>query len=213
MADVMGTVKGKTLVAQTSAVLLTRGLEVEPAAVRNVIAHMVDTVAERVGMDAEEAIHLVTSEAVADAIVAAADQPIEGSASVHSVRPVRVDARMIQAPTRILGRLVMAASQAGKYASLNEDGRSAAHAMDLATEIGAAIAADGPSAEEAEIPVGLLDELVGLVELVAGCVETDGWSICPCGEQHEQGDIDRKVAVVMRGDADLARVLRSRADM
>ncbi|MEU0214673.1 hypothetical protein ABZ281_05905 [Streptomyces sp. NPDC006265] len=70
MADVMGTVKGKTLVAQTSAVLLTRGLEVEPVAVRNVIAHMVDTVAERVGMDAEEAIHLVTSEAVADAIVA-----------------------------------------------------------------------------------------------------------------------------------------------
>lgn len=47
--------------------------------VRNVIAHMVDTVAERVGMDAEEAIHLVTSEAVADAIVAAADQSIEGS--------------------------------------------------------------------------------------------------------------------------------------
>lgn len=107
----------------------------------------------------------------------------------------------------------MAASQVGKYASLNEDGRSAAHAMDLATEIGATIAADGPNAEEAEIPVGLLDEPIGPVELVAGRVETDGWSICSCGEQHEQGHIDRKVAVVMRGDADLARVLRSRADM
>jgi hypothetical protein len=87
-------------------------------AVRNVIAaHMVDTVAERVGMDPEEAIHLVTSEAVADAIVAAADQSVEGSASVHSVRPVRVDARKIHAPTRFLGRLVMAASQAGKGTS------------------------------------------------------------------------------------------------
>lgn len=53
----------------------------------------------------------------------------------------------ISCPDRVLGRLGLTASQTGKYESLNEDGRSVAHAMDMATEIGAAIAADGPSAD------------------------------------------------------------------
>lgn len=36
---------------------------------------------------------------------------IEGSAFVHSVSPVRLDERKMHAPTRILGRLMMTASQ------------------------------------------------------------------------------------------------------
>lgn len=51
--------------------------------------------------------------------------------------------------------------------------------MDLATELGAALAADRVG-EETEVPVGLLDEL-------AQVVESEGWSICLCGEVHEQG--------------------------
>jgi hypothetical protein len=127
------------------------------------------------------------------------------------VRPVRVDARMVSAAVRVLGRLVMAAAQAGKYASLNGDGRTAAQAMDLATELGAALAADRVG-EETEVPVGLLDELAQVVESVAGKIESEGWSICPCGKAHEQDEVDVEVVPVMRTDAGLARQLRARAD-
>ncbi|MFE2426992.1 hypothetical protein ACFXJ5_09595 [Streptomyces sp. NPDC059373] len=211
MSDVKSTVKFKALVTETTAVLLTRGLEVEPVAVRDVVAYMVDVLAQQTGMDAEEAVHLVTSETVADAIAKASDQTLEGAEAVHAVRPVRVDARTVSAAVRVLGRLVMAAAQAGKYASLNGDGRTAAQAMDLATELGAALAADR-AGEETGIPVGLLDELAQLVESVAERVESEGWSICPCGEQHEQDEVDDKVAGVMRGDAALARELHTQAD-
>lgn len=211
MSDVKSTVKFKVLVTETTAVLLTRGLEVEPVAVRDVVAHMVEVLAQQAGMDAEEAVHLVTSETVADAIVRASDQTLEGAEAVHAVRPVRVDARTVSAAVRVLGRLVMAAAQAGKYASLNGDGRAAAQAMDLATELGAALAADRVGGET-EVPVGLLDELAQVVESVAGKVETEGWSICPCGHVHEQEDVDVKVVPVMRTDAALARQLRARAD-
>lgn len=205
------TVKFKALVTETTAVLLTRGLEVEPVAVRDVVAHMVEVLARQTGMDAEEAVHLVASETVADAIVRASDQTLEGAEAVHAVRPVRVDARTVSAAVRVLGRLVMAAAQVGKYASLNGDGRTAAQSMDLATELGAALAADR-ACEETEVPVGLLDELAQMIESVAGKVESEGWSICPCGEVHEQDDVDGKVVPVMRADAGLARQLRSQAD-
>ena len=211
MSDVKSTVKFKALVTETTAVLLTRGLEVEPVAVRDVVAYMIDTLAQQTGMDAEEAVHLVTSETVADAIVKASDQSLEGAEAVHAVRPVRIDARTVSAAVRVLGRLVMAAAQAGKYASLNGDGRTAAQAMDLATELGAALAVDR-AGEETGIPVGLLHELAQLVESVAGKVESEGWSVCPCGEPHEQDEVDDKVAGVMRGDAALARELRAQAD-
>jgi hypothetical protein len=211
VSDVKSTVKFKALVAETTAVLLTRGLEVEPVAVRDVVAYMVDVLAQQTGMDAEEAVHLVTSETVADAIAKASDQTLEGAAAVHAVRPVRVDARTVSAAVRVLGRLGMAAAQAGKYVSLNGDGRTAAQAMDLATELGAALAADR-TCEETEVPVGLLDELAQLVESVAGKVEAEGWSICPCGEVHEQEEVDVKVVPVMRGDVALGHRLRSRAD-
>ncbi len=36
-------------------------------------------------------------------------------------------------------------------------------------------------------------------------IETDGWSVCPCGEEHGQSPAAAKVPGVMRGDAELMR--------
>ncbi|WP_031525925.1 hypothetical protein [Streptomyces sp. NRRL F-5123] len=90
MPDIRQSVDFKAVVAQTSAVLLTRGVEVESVAVRDVVGLMVRSVAERMDMAPEEALRLVVPETVADAIVAAADPNGEGTGQVHSVRPVRV---------------------------------------------------------------------------------------------------------------------------
>jgi hypothetical protein len=206
----MDTVPFKTLVTQTSAVLLTHGVEVESTAVQGVAAHLVETMAQQAGMDHEEAVHLVTPEAVAGIIMNAAAEDAQGATTPHAVRPVRIDDRMVSAPVESLGHLIMAASQAGKYASLNDDGAAAAHLLDLATEIGAALVnrhADGA----AEIPVGVLDELAGLLDTVADRVEADGWSICPCADVHGQDKVDVGTSPVMRLHASLARGLREQA--
>jgi hypothetical protein len=202
--DIQESVDFKAIVAQTSAVLLTRGVEVEPVAVRDVVALMVRSVAERIGMDEEEALRLVQPEMVAEAITAAADPGREGAEDVHAVRPVRVDARTVAVPVAVAGRLVMAAAQVGKYASLNGDGRAASHVLDLATEIGAALASAG-TGDEAATPVGVLTELASITETVALRVERDGWSICPCGEEHDQNEVDAGMPASLRADAALAR--------
>jgi hypothetical protein len=119
-------------------------------------------------------------------------------------RPVRVDVRTVAVPVRVAGRLVMAAAQAGKYATLNGDSRTASHAQDLATEIGEALSSTA-AGDEAELPVGVLTELAGITETVAARVERDGWSICPCGEQHDQSDVDAGMPANLRADAALAR--------
>jgi hypothetical protein len=93
--------------------------------------------------------------------------------AVHSVRPVRVDARTVALPVRVAGRLVMAAAQAAKYARLNGNGRIADQAMDLATEIGAALSSTA-AGDDAELPVGVLTELADITETVAVRVERDG---------------------------------------
>ncbi|MEU6352919.1 hypothetical protein ABZ896_26930 [Streptomyces sp. NPDC047072] len=211
MADPLDTLPFKTLVAQTGAVLLTHGVEVEATSVRGVAAHLVEAMAERVGMHHAEAVHLVTPEGVAEIIMKAAGEDDQGISGPHAMRPVRVDDRTVSAPVESLGHLVMAASQAGKYAGLNDDGAAAAHLLDLATEIGAALVrnhADGA----VEISAGVLDELAELVDAVADQVETSGWSICPCGEDHGQQSVDVGTVPVMRHHAALARGLRKQAD-
>ncbi|MER6165053.1 hypothetical protein [Streptomyces violaceorubidus] len=208
MADPKDTLAFKTLVTQSSAVLLTHGVEVEATSVRGVADHLVEVMAQRVGVDHEEAVHLVTPEAVAEIIMKAAAEDDRGaSVGPHAMRPVRIDDRTVSVSVESLGHLVMASSQAGKYASVNDDGPAAAHLLDLATEIGAALVkrhADGA----ADIPVGVLDELAGLVDTVADRVESDGWSICPCGEEHGQDEVDAASITVMRHHAALARRLR-----
>ncbi|MEY9993192.1 hypothetical protein ABIE67_005224 [Streptomyces sp. V4I8] len=139
VADPLDTLPFKTLVAQVGAVLLTHGVEVEATSVRGVAAHLVEVMAQRIGMDQEEAVHLVTPEAVAEIIVKAAREEDQGVSSPHAMWPVRIEDRTVSAPVVSIGHLVMAASQAGKYAGLNDDGAAAAHLLDLATEIGAAL--------------------------------------------------------------------------
>jgi hypothetical protein len=206
VADLQGNVPFKTLVTQASAVLLTRGIEVETVAVHGVAAHLVEVTAKNTGLDEEEAVHLITSETVADTIMKAASDRDEGTAPPHAVRPVRVDDRMVNVPVESLGHLVMATAQAGKYATLNGDGPAAAHLLDLATEIGAALVKrhqDGA----ADLPVGVLTETAEQVDSVADRVETADWSICPCGEDHGQDQVDTGTLPVMRHHAALARRL------
>ncbi|MFC8350318.1 hypothetical protein [Streptomyces sp. NPDC057280] len=210
MADRSDTLPFKTLVTQASAVLLTHGVEVEPTSVRGVAEHLVEVMGRQMGMDHDEAVHLVTPEAVAEIIMKAASEADQGVSGPHAVRPVRIDDRTVSAPVESLGHLVMAASQAGKYAGLNDDGAAEAHLLDLATEIGAALVknhADGA----AEISVGVLDELAELVDTVADHVETSGWSICPCGDDHDQRRVDICTVRVMRHHAALARGMREQA--
>ncbi|MFJ8073864.1 hypothetical protein ACIQ7Q_07995 [Streptomyces sp. NPDC096176] len=129
MADLMDVLPFKTLVTQTSAVLLTHGVVVGSTSVQGVEAHLVETMAQQVGMDHEQAAQLVTPEAVAEIIMKAMAEEYQGAAAPHAVRPVRIDNRAVQAPVESLGNLIMAASQAGKYTGLNDDGVAAAHLL------------------------------------------------------------------------------------
>ncbi|GAB3113536.1 hypothetical protein GCM10027160_17690 [Streptomyces calidiresistens] len=208
MTDIRATPAFRSLTARTDAVLLTRGLQVEPTAVRGVLAHVVTVTAERIGLDEEEALHLVSPETVADLIVGAADERLDGAENAHAVRPVRVDARTVPADLSTLGRLVMAAAQAGKYAASNHDSRAATHLMDLATELGATLTADPAGNDGPMVPVGVLDELADHLDRTIARIEEAEWSICPCGEDHDQTDVDTGAAHTMRHDATLARNLR-----
>lgn len=204
----MDTVSFRSLVTQSSAVLLTRGVEVEAASVQGVAGHLVETVAERSGMAPEEAVRLVTPEAVADVIAKAMASEAGNEPALHAVRPVRIDDGTLHVPVEALGHLVMAASQAAKYAGLNSGGGEAAHLLDLATEVGAALVKRHTEGA-ANVEVGVLDELAGLVDKVADQVESGEWSICPCGEEHGQSETDAGTVPVMRYHADLARQLRN----
>ncbi|GLF95572.1 hypothetical protein [Streptomyces yaizuensis] len=210
MADPRENVPLQTLVTQAIAVLLTCGSEVEPTAVRGVAARLVGLAAQTTGLDEEEAVHLVTPETVADTIMKSAADQHGGATSPHAVRPVRIDGRTVDVPVTSLGHLVMATAQAGKYAMFNGDSAAAAHLLDLATEIGAAQVkrySDGT----ATVPVGMLTETADLVESVADRVETNGWSICPCDEDHGQRQVDIGSLPVMRHHAALARTLSESA--
>ncbi|WP_051846029.1 hypothetical protein [Streptomyces sp. NRRL F-5053] len=207
MAELIDTVPFRSLVAQASAVLLTHGVEVEAAAVQGTAVHLVESVAQQSGMDLEEAVHLVTPEAIADVITKATAEEKKRASAVHAVRPVRIDNSTVHVPVEALGHLIMAASQAAKYATLNSADAAAAHLLDLATEAGAALVkhhAEGA----AEVEVGVLDELAGLVDEVAERTEAEDWSICPCGEEHGQSVTDASTVPVMRHHAALARGLR-----
>ncbi|MFF9567669.1 hypothetical protein [Streptomyces sp. NPDC014685] len=112
MVDAEDTLAFRTLVTQSSAVLLTHGFEVEATSVRGVAAHLVEVTARRVGTYREEAVHLVTPEAVAEIIMKAAAEDDRGaSVGPHAMRPVRIDDRTVSVSVESLGHLVMAASR------------------------------------------------------------------------------------------------------
>ncbi|MFE7454738.1 hypothetical protein [Streptomyces griseus] len=211
MADIRNTKAFKALAAQTEAELLTRGLDVVSVAVTNVLAHNVERVAGRLGIQPRSALRYMEPSAVAEQIAKASAMDTDGAHTVHGVRPVRVDDRTAHMPRWVCSRPLMALAQAVKYASSNGDSRTVQHATDLIFEIGLAIGADSAS-DSAGVPLGLLDEAADVIEQVAARIETDGWSMCPCGEEHGQSAADIKVPGVMRGDAELIRKIRAMGD-
>ncbi|MFW6724210.1 hypothetical protein ACHZ98_29480 [Streptomyces sp. MAR4 CNY-716] len=210
MADIQNTQGFKALLAQTEAELLTRGLDVVPVGVRNVLAHSVNTVAERMGIQPRSALRYVDPSVIADQIAKAGAESTDGSEAAHGIRPFRLDNRTVPTDRCGTGRPLMALAQAAKYATSNGDPRAAQHAIDLICEIGAAIAE--PDRDHAPVPAGVLDETVQILERVAQKIEKDGWSICPCGEDHGQARADAAVPAVMRADADLVRTMRASID-
>ncbi|MCY0945682.1 hypothetical protein [Streptomyces antarcticus] len=211
MADIRNTAAFKALAVQTSAELLTRGLDVVPVAVHNVLAHTVTMVADRMGIQPRSALRYIEPSVIADQIAKAGGPGAEGGEGAHGVRPVRIDAREVSLPRWVCSRPLMALSQAVKYAANNGDSRTVQHALDLIFELGLAIGAD-PDDNSVDIPVSVLDEAAQLIEHVASRIETGGWSLCPCGEDHGQGQVDAKVPETLRADAELARKMRARAD-
>lgn len=211
VADIRNTKAFKALATQTEAELLTRGLDVVSVAVTNILAHNVTMVADRLGIQPRSALRYIEPCAVADQIVKVSTVGTEGAHTVHGVRPVRVDDRTAFMSRWVCSRPLMALAQAVKYASSNGDSRTVQHAVDLIFEIGLAIGADSKS-DTAGLPVGLLDEASEILERVSDCIETDGWSVCPCGEDHGQTEADARVPAVLRGDAELVRKIRAKAD-
>ncbi|MEV4560013.1 hypothetical protein AB0K51_23900 [Kitasatospora sp. NPDC049285] len=211
MPDIRTSKAFKALATQTEAELLTRGLDVVSVAVTNVLAHNVTVVAQRLGIQPRSALRYIEPAAVADQIANASALGTPGADAAHGVRPVRVDQRTAFLPRWICSRPLMALAQVIKYASSNGDTRTVQHATDLVFEIGLAIGADSAS-ESAGLPIGLLDEAAALIEQVAEHVEADGWSVCPCGEEHGQSPTDARVVGVLRGDAELIRKIRAQAD-
>ncbi|MFB6904881.1 hypothetical protein ACFCWB_11510 [Streptomyces bacillaris] len=158
----------------------------------NVLAHNVEMVAGRPGIQPRSALPYIEPSAVADQIAKASAMDTDGVHTVNGVRPVGVDGRTVYMPRWVCSRPLMALAPAVKYASSNGDSRTVQHATDLIFEIGLAIGADSAS-DSAGVPLGLLDEAADIIEQVAARIETDGWSVCPCGEEHGQSAADTKV--------------------
>ncbi|MFJ5035502.1 hypothetical protein ACIQB5_47580 [Streptomyces sp. NPDC088560] len=78
MADIKNTQGFKALLAQTEAELLTRGLDVVPVGVHNVVAHAVNTVAERVGIQPRSALRYIDPSVIADQIAKAGAESTAG---------------------------------------------------------------------------------------------------------------------------------------
>ncbi|MFJ7275531.1 hypothetical protein [Kitasatospora sp. NPDC098663] len=208
MADIQNTQGFKTLFAQTEAELLTRGLDVVPVGVRNVLAHAVNTDAERMDIQPRSALRYIDPSVIADQIAKAGAESTDGSEEAHGIRPFRLDNRTTD--RTVTGRPLMALAQAAKYATSNGDSRTAQHAIDLICELGSAIAE--LDRDLAPVPAAVLDETVQILERVANKIEKDGWSVCPCGEDHGQTRADAAVPKVMRDDADLVRTVRASID-
>lgn len=197
----------KSLVAQTAAVLLTHGKNVEVPAIGRVVSHLAARLAEGMNMDPAEAVLLLTPEAVADVIIKAAD----GDDRAAAVRPVRVQDVAIAVPPWVSGRLLMVLGQVARWAGANEAARDQHHALGLVTELGGALV-ESRKTETMEIHVGILDEVIDLAERAAGHIEANEWAPCSCGQDHSAVDAPIAVVTAMRSDADLARRLRAKAD-
>ncbi|MFJ7281029.1 hypothetical protein [Kitasatospora sp. NPDC098663] len=207
MDDAETAARLEALVAQSASVLLTRGLIVEIAAVRGTVDHLVDRVAREAGLGRDDALHFVTPEVVADAIVRAADQDDHAAA----VRPVRKRDEAVVVPPWVSGRLVMALAKVAQWAGVNGAERDQHHAFDLSVELGDSLLQSRTSGLM-EIHLDLLAEMADLAERSAARIEAGQWVECSCGERHSDAEAPLAVVAAMRSDAELARRLSEKAD-
>ncbi|WP_406292171.1 hypothetical protein [Embleya sp. NBC_00896] len=205
MADIKETQAFKTLAARTEAELLTRRLDVVPAAVHDVLAHAVTTVAAHLDVQPRAALRHIKPSVIADRIAEAGDPAAEGAEDVHSVRPLRTDERKLSVPRWLCSRPLMALTQTVKYACANGDSRTVQHAADLAYELGVVIGTD-PDQDRVEIPLGVLDETTHILEHVADRIDTGGWSL-------HGARTDTTFPAALRRDAELVRRMRAKADI
>ncbi|MFF1696470.1 hypothetical protein ACFVXC_23125 [Streptomyces sp. NPDC058257] len=56
-----------------------------------------------------------------------------------------------------------------------------------------------------------MDEAAEIIARVADRIDNNGWSICPCGEEHGQSEAGQRVPDVMRDDAELIRKSRAKS--
>jgi hypothetical protein len=204
MTSLRPSARFQQVVEQTLAILKDRGLDVVPVAVEGALEGTLRFVAEQSGMRPSEVLRYTKPETLADRIAAEAD-----SDQAHSIRLARNPGRISSLPMNWTGRLVMGLAQASKYASANGDNRTVDHISDLLTEIGSAMYTGGPDAQAIAVDEGVFNETCDLLRAVARHIDDDGWSICPCGQDHDQSQTDTKVPQVLRMDAELARAVGS----
>lgn len=189
------------LVEQTAKALEDRGLSVLPTAVAGVIDGLVASAAQRTGISRAEALRLIVPEQVAELIVLA------GRDERHaSVRPLREDAVDVAVPSTAAGQLINALSQAAKMAVTNGDKETAVHAADLLSEFGVGMV-DAAKAAMVSVQRGVLSESAQVLDHVAEQFQDQRWTVCPCGEEHGQSDLDQGLPRVLRADAEMARQL------
>jgi hypothetical protein len=88
----------------------------------------------------------------------------------------------------------------------NGDKQITDHTADLVTEIGAGVT-DAASSGNVVIPCGVLSETAQILDQVAEQFHGGIWSTCPCGEDHDQNQLDSLMPTALKADAEMARQL------
>lgn len=189
------------LVTQTAKILEDRGLSVLPAAVASVIDGLIESAVQQTALPQAEVLRLVVPEQVADLIVRV--QREERHASVRPLREGTGDATVASTAS---GQLINALSQAVKMAVTNGDRDTAVHATDLLSEFGVALVNAGKTAA-VSVQRGVLSETAQILDRVAEQFQDHHWSVCPCGGDHGQRELDQGLPRVFRADAEMARQL------
>lgn len=189
------------LVTRTTEALEERGLSVLPTAVASVIDGLIESAVQRAGVSQAEALRLVVPKQVADLIVRA-----EREERHAGVRPLREDKGGAAVPSTASGQLINALSQAVKMAVTNGDRETAVHAADLLSEFGVGMV-DAAKAAVVSVQRGVLSETAQILDRVAEQFQDQRWTVCPCGEEHGQNNLDQGLPRVFRADAEMARQL------
>lgn len=182
------------------------GMSVERISVENLLAVQMMSVAARMGIAPVSALRYARPEPLLQML---ADLVEAGATS--AVRPALVPGQRSSLPVMVCGRLVEALAQAVKFAVANHDERIADHAVDLVSELGAALRQVADGADAVTAASGVFTEAASLLDEVAARLDGQGWSTCPCGQHHGQEQQSAAVVPHLRADADLARMIAAAA--